>query len=97
MKFLAIIDVTAGAPMEAIRGELPQELRGSWALYASGVLREAYATESPGRVVFVLEASDAADAKRHLDTLPFLAKGAMQAHLFELRPFVNWSMLFAQS
>jgi hypothetical protein len=96
MKFLAVIEVVPGAPIEAIRGDLPQELRGSWALYASGVLREAYATESPSRVVFILEASDAADAKRHLDALPFFARGAMQVHLVELRPFVNWSMLFAQ-
>jgi hypothetical protein len=45
------------------------EIQGSWTLYKSGVLREAYATEIPTRVVFVIEADNTAAAERHLALL----------------------------
>jgi len=51
MKVLAIIDVVAGADMERVRAKIADELRGSRALFASGVLREAYATAKPTRVL----------------------------------------------
>ena len=96
MKILAILDVSPGAPLEIIRATLANELKGSWALFASSVLREAYATATPTRVVFVLEAEDAAQAEEHLRKLPLVAAGHLNLDLVELRPFVNWSMLFAQ-
>ena len=96
MKILAILDVLPGAPMESIRANLADELKGSWALFASGVLREAYATARPTRVVFVLEAEDAAHAEEHLRKLPLVAAGHLNFEIIELRPFVNWSMLFAR-
>jgi hypothetical protein len=96
MKILAILDVLPGASMESVRAKLANELKGSWALFASGVLREAYATATPTRVVFVLESEDAAHAEEHLRKLPLVAAGHLNFELVELRPFVNWSMLFAQ-
>ena len=96
MKILAILDVLPGAPMESIRANLADELKGSWALFASGVLREAYASATPTRVVFVLEAEDAAHAEEHLRKLPLVAAGHLNFEIIELRPFVNWSMLFAR-
>ncbi len=96
MKILAIIDMVPGARMESVRAELANELNGSWALFASDVLREAYATSTPTRVVFVLEAADAARATEHLRTLPLVAAGLFRVELVELRPFANWSLLFAQ-
>jgi hypothetical protein len=93
MEILAIIDVAQDADMEAIRAELPNELKGSWDLFANGVLREAYLTEKPTRVVFVLEAHDRAAAEAHLRTLPLVASGAMQVRTMELRPFTNWSKM----
>jgi hypothetical protein len=96
MKILAIIDVAPGAPVERVRDELANELKGSWGLFASGVLREAYATAVPTRVIFVLEADDVARAEEHLRKLPLIAAGLLHFELVELRPFVNWSMLFAR-
>jgi len=94
MKLLAIVDLAEGAPLERVRAELASELKASWALFAADVLREAYATASPTRVVFVLEARDAAAAEGSLRTLPLIAAGLFRVELIELRPFVNWSMLF---
>ncbi len=94
MKVLALIDVAPGADIAKIRAELADELKGSWSLFSAGVLREAYATENPARVVFVLEAADREAARAALDTLPLVAAGAFAVELVELRPFVNWSLLF---
>lgn len=94
MKALAIIDVAPGTSIDAMRTELAHELKVSWALFTSGILREAYATASPTRVVFVLEATDLAGAADHLRTLPLIAAGQFRVELIELRPFANWSLLF---
>jgi hypothetical protein len=96
MKVLALLSLVPEAQLGTVRAELANELRGSWALYASGVLREVYATDDPKRVVFVMEAEDAAAASRQLAPLPLVAAGMFNVECLELRPFVNWSMLFAQ-
>lgn len=95
MKLLAIIDVAATADVSEIRAQLARELEASWALFAKGILREAYATEAPTRVVFVLEAGDRTQAEAQLRRLPLIASGSFSFALIELRPFVNWSRLFA--
>ena len=89
-----MVDVAEGASLERIRAELTSELKASWALLSSDVLREAYATASPTRVVFVLETPDRASAEASLHTLPLVAAGLFEVDLIELRPFVNWSALF---
>lgn len=95
MKVLAVLTLMPEAKLETVRAELADELKASWALYASGVLREVYATEDPKRVVFVLEADDAAGAKRLLAPMPLVSAAMFKMEFVELRPFVNWSMLFA--
>lgn len=96
MKVLAVLTLVPDAPLETVRAELANELRISWALYTSGVLREVYATEDPKRVVFVVETDDTAAARRLLATLPLVAAGLFNIEFLELRPFVNWAMLFAR-
>lgn len=96
MKFMAIIDVVPGARLEILRADLPNEVRESWKLFAAGAIREAYATDAPTRVVFVLEAADAAGAAADLNNLPLIRAGLLAYELIELRPFANWSLLFAR-
>jgi hypothetical protein len=95
MKLLAIIDVAPSAAMDVVRNELANELKQSWSLFVSGVLREAYATASPTRLIFVLEAESVAHAGEQLRGLPLIAAGHFRFELIELRPFVNWSILFS--
>jgi len=95
MKILALIDVVAGAPIEKIRAELASEVRASWELFAAGALREVYATAAPSRVVFVFEAADPEEAAGRLDDMPLIKAGHLKYELIELRPFTNWSLLFA--
>ncbi len=49
MKVLAMLTLKPEAKLEKARAELANELKASWALYASGALREVYATEDPKR------------------------------------------------
>jgi hypothetical protein len=95
MKVLVTLSLMPEAKLDSVRAELADELKGSWALYASGALREVYATEEPTRVVFVMEADDVAAAKRLLAPLPLVVAGMFRMEFVELRPFLNWSMLFA--
>jgi hypothetical protein len=95
MKVLVMLTLVPEAKPETVRVALAEELRGSWALYSSGVLREIYTTEDSRRVVFVMEADNAATATRLLAPLPLVAAGMFDMEFVELRPFVNWSMLFA--
>lgn len=94
MKILAILGLNPGASIQTVRSRLGEELERSWALYAGGVLREAYATPSASRVVFVLEAEDSLAAQRQLSALPLVAAGMFDVEIIELQPFVNWSSLF---
>jgi len=96
MKTLAIISVAPGAETATIRQHLADELRGSWEMFANGTLREAYATENPGRVVFILETASLDDARTLLGDLPLVRAGCFSLELLELRPFVNWSLLFSK-
>jgi hypothetical protein len=97
MKWLAIVDVAEGAPISEIRAGLAEELRGSWSLFLAGILREAYATETPTRVVFMLEAASEAEASGHLDALPLVKAGHLTYQIIALRPFANWSLLFEKA
>jgi hypothetical protein len=95
VKVLAILTLIPEAQVEKVRAEIPNELKGSWALYATGVLRDVFATDDPKKVVFIIEAADAKAAEHILAPLPMIAAGMFNVEFVELRPFVNWSMLFA--
>jgi hypothetical protein len=95
MKILALIDVAPEASVGTIRAQIANELKGSRDLFASGALREAYPTGAPNRIVFVLEADSTARAEEHLHKPPLVAVRLLHLELIELRPFVNWEMLFA--
>lgn len=94
MKVIAIIDLSSGARTEDVRAQLPEELREAWTLFKSGVIREAYAA-SASRVIFVLEAADVSQARKHMQSLRLVASGMMNVEYIELRPFANWQLLFA--
>lgn len=96
MKILALIELAAEVRVEDLRARVVDEVRASWALFAQGVLREAYLTDVPTRVAFVLEADGAPQAAEQLGQLPMVTAGLVRLELVELRPFVNWSMLFSR-
>jgi len=90
-----MLTLKSNVTADVVRAELASEIRGAWSLYAAGIIREAYASESPTRVIFIMESDGATGAERHLAQLPLVAKGLFDVQLHELRPFVNWSALFS--
>lgn len=96
MQILAIIDFAVEAGAGPSADELASELQESWKLLAAGVLRQAYATAQRSRVIFLLEARNVEDGREELMKLPLVARGMFRLELIELRPFTNWSLLFAQ-
>ena len=96
MKVLAIIDLAATADRAEVFCRLNEELGESWKLFSENVIREAYATGDPTRVVFVLETGDLAAAETALGSLPLVKDGHFTVEFIELRPFSNWSRLFAE-
>jgi|GEM_PF-5663037 len=96
MKFLAIINVAKSADLQSVRNDLANELKASWELFASGMLREAYLTDIPTRVVFIIETDGRAQAEACLRGMPLIGSGSLVFELVELQPFVNWSLLFAR-
>lgn len=95
MKVLAIVDLSATADRAEVVRRLNEELRESWRLFSENIIRKAYATADPTRVVFVLEASDLAAAEAALQQLPLVQRGYFTVQCMELRPFSNWARLFA--
>jgi hypothetical protein len=95
MKVLAVVNLAASANLSDVQRLLGDELRESWKLYAENIIREAYITDHPARVVFVLEAADLAAAEAQLRTLPLVSQGYFTLQLMELRTFANWARLFA--
>jgi hypothetical protein len=96
MKVLAIVDLSATADRAEVFRRLDEELRESWKLFSANVIREAYATGDPTRVVFVLEANDLSTAETALQQLPLVQMGYFSVAYIELRPFANWARLFVQ-
>jgi len=96
MKVLAIVNLAAAADLSDVLRSLNEELRESWTLFSENVIREAYMTDDPARVVFVLEADDLAAAQTQLQKLPLVRRGCFTLELTALRPFFNWARLFAE-
>lgn len=95
MRVLAIVQMLPTADRGKVISQLNDELKASWKLFEQDVLREAYGTDIPGRVVFIFEASDITVAQAALNGLPLVQAGCFDVQLIELRPFANWSRLFA--
>ena len=96
MKVLAIIGLSETADRSQVVGRLNEELQESWELFAGGVIREAYMTDDPSRVAFVLETTDLAAAETALRRRPLVRGGQFAFQLIELRPFSNWARLFRE-
>ncbi|CCE01181.1 hypothetical protein [Bradyrhizobium sp. STM 3809] len=95
MKILCTVTLSPTADRAEVAHRLSEELRESWALYLGGIIREAYQTDDPAQIVFVLETADIPAAEAALDRLPLVRGGSFTCQLTALRPFSNWARMFA--
>lgn len=101
MRFLALATSDdayfAGlTPADAAAGSRAEAAR-VWELYRDGVIREVSFRTDRRDVVILLEAEDIAAARAALDSLPFVAAGAVTFELIGLQAYDGWGSLFADA
>jgi hypothetical protein len=95
MKILAIAKVEPQTTLEKIQPHLEAEVRHAWKLYKEGSVREMYnCLDRKMGVVFVLECSSVAEARKILDELPFVQEKFIDFDIIPLGPFSYFEMLY---
>ena len=85
-KMLAIGSFTAGATPDRWKPLVPAEMRETALLYLSGKIDQWYVKPDQSGVVFMLNVTEAADAKALLDPLPLGRAGLMTFQFIPLGP-----------
>jgi hypothetical protein len=95
-KILAIGRLTAKATPKSIAPILPSEIRATARLYLSGKIDQwFYETDETG-VVFILNLSNAGEARALLEALPLGQAGMMEFELISLGPLKPLALLLAE-
>lgn len=94
MKILCLSHVKPGADLSRVEELLVDEERFAWDMYANGQLREHYASDMPTPAISIIEMESIEAAKAHFEELPINKAGLLEPQYFELKPFMNWEVLF---
>lgn len=95
MKIIALERPVPGAADDAFTPELlRQEATRAWELHQSGAIRELHFRANREEAVLVLEAPDAASARRILGELPLVRAGLIDFDLVPLRAYPGFARLF---
>lgn len=97
MKLLCLDVPKPGASLEKYQPHLLNEVRHTWQLYKSGVIRDIYFRQDRPGVAIIAEADSIEVAKKALDELPLVKAGLIGWELIPLGPFTNWEFLFAKA
>lgn len=94
MRILAIERQVSPAGVTLPPDLLRQEAAAVWALRQPGIIRDIWFT--PDRhAVIMLECPNAAEARRHLATLPLVRAGSIDFLVHELASYDGFERLFA--
>src|SRR5262249_38726020 len=66
----ALLKANPGAPRERVTAIMPAEIRATVQLYLDGRIREWYAREDGRAGIFLLNATDVAEARSIMESLP---------------------------
>lgn len=94
MKILCLWHVKPDADLSRVAELLVEEERFAWRLFAQDELREHYESEMPTPAISIVEMESIAAAKARFAELPINKAGFLEPEYFELRPFMNWEVLF---
>lgn len=95
MKFLCLDVPQPGATMEKYQPHMADEVRHTWQLYKSGVVRDIYFRQDRPGVAILAEAESVDAAKEALAKFPLAEAGLIGWDVIPLGPFLNWETLFA--
>jgi hypothetical protein len=95
-KILAIGRLTPKATPKSIAPILPSEIRATARLYLSGKIDQWYYETDETGVVFILNLSNAGEARALLEALPLGQAGMMEFELISLGPLKPLALLLAE-
>jgi hypothetical protein len=95
-KILAIGRLTAKATPKSIAPILPSEIRATARLYLSGKIDQWYYETDETGIVFILNLSNAGEARALLEALPLGQAGMMEFELISLGPLKPLALLLAE-
>ena len=90
---LATLTVNAGVERTAIMKVMPDEVRDTVKLYLDGKIQQWYSRSDGRGVVFILNATSAANAKALMDTLPLVKANLVTFDYMPLAPLGPLRML----
>ena len=90
---LATLTVNPGVDRTAIMKVMPDEVRDTVKLYLDGKIQQWYSRSDGRGVVFILNATSAADAKALMDTLPLVKANLVTFDYMALAPLGPLRML----
>jgi hypothetical protein len=90
---LATLTVNAGVDRAAIMKVMPEEVRDTVKLYLDGKIQQWYSRSDGRGVVFILNATSAADAKALMDALPLAKANLVTFDYMPLAPLGPLRML----
>lgn len=96
MKIFAVDRILPTATEEKIRGVVIKEALHIWMLNTKDIVREMYFRKDRPGVLLVLEAADAQEAKRILNTFPMVAAGVIDFDIIPVGYFVPFGTLIDQ-
>src|ERR1041385_7502511 len=96
MKIFAVDRILPTATEENIRGVVIREALHIWMLYTKDIVRETYFRKDRPGVILVLEAENAAEAKKVLSTFPMVKAGVIDFDIIPVGHFVPFGTLLDQ-
>ena len=95
MHILAIENEVIAPLAEKTRELLQAEAARVWDLRERGVIREIWFDADEHNAVIMLECTDAAEARQHLESLPLVRAGVIDFTVHELHAYDGFERLFS--
>jgi hypothetical protein len=92
---MVILTVKAGVAREQVMAVMPAEIRATLQLYLNGRIREWYSRGDGRGVVFLLDASDVAEAQAIMEGLPLGKENLMDHEYIAVGPLLPLGLLMA--
>ena len=97
MKIIALERELSKATPDLFQLFAIEEAQTAWDLYQVGAIRELYFRADQPMAVLILEAATIEEARKLLDSLPFVREGLIQFDLIPLKAYSGFSRLFGHS
>jgi hypothetical protein len=92
---MVVLTVKAGVTREQVMAVMPAEIRQTVQLYINGKIREWYSRGDGRGAIFLLDATDVAEAHAIMDDLPLAKQNIMDHEYIAVGPLLPLRLLMA--